>query len=373
MIGHISDRTLDNLLDGSIDDAGELAIEEHVRRCDRCAHRLREWELLFPQIKSLIPTGEHRAMPQPALAHAPRGLNVFVPDWTPPRTPHALPTKLAWGLVVILALGAGYLLLGRQQSRAPDVAFLPESYVATTETEAADSGLGSGIASPALQPTVPVSQPTVAVETLPPAQRDTVGLTPPQPEPVQRPVVPQPEQRPAPPPPAVTQASQEQDVRVPSPRREAPVTFPIKVDPSAKRANREAVSTRPPVDSAVSAPLPAQFQRVTLGEAINRLSGTVRLIQGLTPEAVEVAQGSALPGADPGKAVVRVVYNAPEGRLILDQQRLGGGGSQEPNIAISTAANGVSVAQWVDRGGFWISLAGRADQRTLLAIANRIR
>jgi hypothetical protein len=112
---------------------------------------------------------------------------------------------------------------------------------------------------------------------------------------------------------------------------------------------------------------------VSLGEAIGRLAGTVRLIQGLNPEAVEVAQGSALPGADPARAVVRVVYNAPEGRLIMDQQRLSRSGGPEPSISISTAPNGVSVAQWVDRGGFWISLAGRADQETLLAIANRIR
>jgi hypothetical protein len=80
-----------------------------------------------------------------------------------------------------------------------------------------------------------------------------------------------------------------------------------------------------------------------------------------------------MPGADTEKAVVRIVYNAPEGRLIMDQQRVGRPGSREPSIAINTAPNGVSVAQWVDRGGFWISLAGRADQQTLLAIANRIK
>jgi len=88
---------------------------------------------------------------------------------------------------------------------------------------------------------------------------------------------------------------------------------------------------------------------------------------------VEIAQGSALPGADPALAVVRLVYDAPEGRLILDQQRLGRAGSREPNIAISTTPTGVSVAQWVDRGGFWITLAGKADQQTLLAVANRVR
>ena len=363
-MGHISDRTLDNLLDGTIDDASELAIEEHVRHCDRCAHRLREWELLFPQVKSLIPTGEHPIPAGSAAFAAPRGPSVYVPDWTPPRSPRPLPVRIAWGLVILLAAGAGYLLLQRSSEDAPSVAYLPESYEATQERPVDSAGLGSGI--PALtdsqRPALDSAQLQQATELI--RLRDSIANA--------RLAALQEEARlaAAPPPPAEP-APSEQDVRRPPPDREPAVSFPIRTDQSTARSTPAPATTTSATEALP--PLPAQFQRVTLGEAISRLSGTVRLIQGLNPEAVEIAQGSVLPGADPAKAVVRVVYNAPEGRLIMDQQRLGRSGGSEPNIAISTAPNGVSVAQWVDRGGYWISLAGRADQQTLLGIANRIR
>jgi hypothetical protein len=365
-MGHISDRTLDNLLDGTIDDAAELAIEEHVRHCDRCAHRLREWELLFPQVKSLIPTGEHPiptshiAAPPAAAIAVPRGHSVYVPDWTPPPSHHAARTRLAWGLVFILGVGAAYLGYQRlTRGDDPTIAYQSEIYEASPPAAVTESaGLGSGVVTPdAPSADVIVSAQLQADSILARARAQAAleaGITKPEEPPTQA--------SPAEPPP---RENTEQDVRTPSPTREAPVTFPIRAEP------RPAADS--PARSETLPPLPAQFQRVTLGEAISRLAGTVRLIQGLNPEAVEVAQGSALPGADPDKAVVRVVYNAPEGRLIMDQQRLGRSGGREPSIAISTAPNGVSVAQWVDRGGFWISLAGRADQQTLLAIANRIR
>lgn len=365
-MGHISDRTLDNLLDGSIDDAGELAIEEHVRHCDRCAHRLREWELLFPQIRSLMPTGDHQVGAGQAAIAAPRAPAVFVPDWTPPRSPHAMPTRLAWGLVVVLALGAGYLLYQRSKDdNTLSIGYMPESFETASQSSSGDSaGMGSGIPTSQNPPVPSLEVIRMQQESALARVRDSLAVAASVPEPAQ------PQQ--ATPPPTEARAS-EQDVRGASPNREAPASFPIKLDSAPKQPARETVPAETTVTPEALSPLPSQFQRVTLGEAISRLAGTVRLIQGLNPEAVEIAQGSALPGADPGKAVVRVVYNAPEGRLIMDQQRLGRSGGREPSIAISTAPNGVSVAQWVDRGGFWISLAGRADQQTLLAIANRIR
>lgn len=372
-MGHISDRTLDNLLDGSIDDATEIAIEEHVRHCDRCAHRLREWEQLFPQVRSIMPTGEHPVPPaEPAPhvhAHAPafataRGPAVFVPDWSPPPTHHRVPVRFAWGLVVVLALGAGYLVYQRTQKELPSIGYLPETVQPSTQSASVDSaGLGSGMPMTTEIPPATLEEARIQQESTLARLRAAAALEAQARQDSARPGT----SNPGPTPPAETA---EQDVRRPSPNREAPVSFPIRADASTTPARsdtpREAPAEQLP-------PLPAQFQRVTLGEAINRLAGTVRLIQGLNPEAVEIAQGSALPGADPAKPVVRVVYNAPEGRLIMDQQRVGRSGGAEPNISISTAPNGVSVAQWIDRGGFWISLAGRADQQTLLSIANRIR
>lgn len=377
-MGHISDRTLDNLLDGSIDDETELAIEEHVRHCNRCAHRLREWELLFPQVRSLMPTGEHPAAERPVAAPSPqaafataRGPAVYVPDWSPPPSHHSRPTRIAWGLVILLAVGAGYVIYQKTPRENQAIGSLPETYEMTAQASGDSAGLGSGIPARDTTPLPTIEALRAQQESLLARRaQDSIRL-----DSIRAAA------SPSAPGPAATATSQtppaelasrepvEQDVRRPTPNREAPVSFPIRVDSSTTPSQRPSAAD---TTAAPESPLPAQFQRVTLGEAISRLAGTVRLIQGLNPEAVEIAQGSALPGADPGKAVVRVVYNAPEGRLIMDQQRLGRGGRSEPNIAISTAPNGVSVAQWVDRGGFWISLAGRADQQTLLAIANRI-
>jgi hypothetical protein len=263
--------------------------------------------------------------------------------------------------VVVLAMAAGYLLYQKTRREPPTVGIIPEAATPAGAQQFDSAGLGSGMPAmpeiplPSLEAAQAQQESTLARLRAEAAREAQVAQETVQQEP----------------PPATPQVAQEQDVRTPAPNREAPVSFPIRADPSqrpatpAGRADSEPARELPP--------LPAQFQRVTLGEAITRLSGTVRLIQGLNPEAVEIAQGSALPGADPARPVVRVVYNAPEGRLIMDQQRVGGSGGREPTIAISTAPNGVSVAQWVDRGGFWISLAGRADQQTLLAIANRIR
>jgi hypothetical protein len=379
-MGHINDRTLDNLLDGSIDGETELAIEEHVRHCTRCAHRLREWELLFPQVRSLMPTGERpaagpsaaAASPQAAFATA-RGPSVYVPDWSPPPSHHSNPTRVAWGLVIVLSVAAGYVIYQKTARENPAVGSLPETYEMTAQASGDSAGLGSGIPARDTAPLPTIEALRAQQESLLARRaQDSIRLDSMRAAASASTLAPTPAATAQTPP--VELASREpveQDVRRPTPTRETPVSFPIRADSASTPAQRPpaAADTSPASES----PLPAQFQRTTLGEAISRLAGTVRLIQGLNPEAVEIAQGSAIPGADPGKAVVRVVYNAPEGRLIMDQQRLGRGGRSEPNIAISTAPNGVSVAQWVDRGGFWISLAGRADQQTLLAIANRIR
>jgi hypothetical protein len=286
MIGHISDRTLDTLLEGSIDDASELAIEEHVRRCDRCAHRLREWELLFPQIKSLIPTGEHPVTTaQGAIAApAPRPHEVFIPDWSPVPSSNALPARLAWGLVGALAVGAGYLLYQRTRGEAPTIVYQADSYEAASQSAAGDSvGLGSGIAPPStsLSPGTTSTALLTADSILARARaqaaleagiplQDTARMD-------------------SDPPVEDSRQTAEQDVRAPAGDREAPVSFPIRTNPSASQPNPATTASTTPAASSPP-PLPSQFQRVTLGEAISRLSGTVRLIQGHNPESVEVAQ-----------------------------------------------------------------------------------
>lgn len=377
MTGHISDRVLDNLLEGGLSEEEELALEEHARKCARCATRLREWQILFPQIKSLIQTSEHPSpTPEPSVEEAvpftptprPASLNVFVPDWSPPPSSRSAPTRLAWLVVAILAISASYLVFRRFQQREGDNGFLASDV--NSSPAAGDSpGLGSGIAAP--------DDSARLKEVHDEFLRDSIA------EALAARLHPQPDSTLTPDPPTSggtpsTTSTVAATAGPPAPREEDPPRFPFRAGsrPTAPAGSERApepttenTASQPPAPSMA---LPEQFTRVSLGEAISRQAGTVRLIQGMTPEAVEIAQGTILPGADPRRAVVRVVYNSPEGRLILDQQRLDRGQGEEPNIAISTSPSGVSVAQWVDRGGFWISLAGKFDQQALLAIANRI-
>jgi hypothetical protein len=63
-------------------------------------------------------------------------------------------------------------------------------------------------------------------------------------------------------------------------------------------------------------------RRITLDEAVNQLGGSIRLIDGLAPQRVELLSGVDVPGADPDRQVVRVYYEEPDlGLITLDQQR----------------------------------------------------
>jgi hypothetical protein len=372
MIGHMNDRTLDSLLDGSLNISEEQAIEAHARQCDGCLRRLREWEILFPDLKRLIPTGEHPIFAPGTPSPRPPSLDVYVPDWSPPpRRPAS--SKIAWTLVSVLGLSAAFLgIRGILDKHDNDTGFYQSEQApppaATPRTDSA--GLGSGMSASSAGVTQPVGtsgQPDAKTDTVPTSPPATTG-----------PVA---TRTPAPPPPAPVTTPAEQDNRPALSNREPPVEFPIRVSQNPQRASASpstgsTTTGAPGGTTPASAPapaLPAQFSRVTLGDAMNRLAGSVRLIQGLTPEAVEVAPGTLLPGAAPDRVIVRIIYNLPDGRIILDQQRLDHPGGGEPSIAISTTSGGVSIAQWVDRGGFWISLAGRTDQQSLLAMANRIQ
>jgi hypothetical protein len=71
---------------------------------------------------------------------------------------------------------------------------------------------------------------------------------------------------------------------------------------------------------------------------------------------------------------VRVVYEAAENIfLFLDQQRLPPGNPGTGDTLMATALNGVSLAQWTDPGGFWLSLAGRMSADTLRGLVSRVR
>ena len=93
--------------------------------------------------------------------------------------------------------------------------------------------------------------------------------------------------------------------------------------------------------------------RITLDEAVTQLGGSIRLIDGLAPQRVELLSGVDVPGADPDRQVVRVYYEEPDlGLITLDQQRPGPSfaardGREDRNEA---ATPSVTVAPFAARG-----------------------
>jgi hypothetical protein len=120
------------------------------------------------------------------------------------------------------------------------------------------------------------------------------------------------------------------------------------------------------------------------------LSGTLRTLEGLSVEDVKIGPGTLVPGAQPDREVVRIVYNDPQGRrLQLDQQRL-----PTPRMAraesraravpavlglaygdtlSTTEPGGATRVRWLDPVGLWLSLSGTLSPDSLRALLALVR
>jgi len=110
---------------------------------------------------------------------------------------------------------------------------------------------------------------------------------------------------------------------------------------------RRASAPQPRIEAAAApAPAPAPppptpeqragiYLRIGLDEAARQLGAPAHVIEGMVPMFMGLAQGSTVTGADDTRPVVRVVYQDPQGRLILlDQQRLRQG-QRGPNAPLA--------------------------------------
>ncbi|MBI4543004.1 MAG: zf-HC2 domain-containing protein [Gemmatimonadetes bacterium] len=166
-----------------------------------------------------------------------------------------------------------------------------------------------------------------------------------------------------------------------------PATRTLRARPSPPAAARVAAAA-PPADEPRRPEEPRGFRRITLDSAARALSGSIRLIDGMLPERVELGPGRLVPGADPGREVVRVHYADERGnRLTLDQQRVPAaadtgtatqpavsGVGMAPGDTLITAAPGGAVRiRWLDRKNFWLSLAGRMEPDSIRRMVERVR
>ena len=106
------------------------------------------------------------------------------------------------------------------------------------------------------------------------------------------------------------------------------------------------------------------YLRVGLDEAARQLGGPVHVIEGMQPQFIGLVRGQMVPGADPARPVVRVVYLDSRGRMILlDQQRTRTG--QSP---VGAAGN----LRWVT-GDVMLYLRGEPSPDVLRSLQSRVR
>jgi hypothetical protein len=116
------------------------------------------------------------------------------------------------------------------------------------------------------------------------------------------------------------------------------------------------------------------FRRIPMEEAVRQLGGTIRLIEGLTPERVEAGSGQLVTGARPDLSVVRVIYLDPPRREIwLDQQHGTGPAAAAGDTILLPGHGGGQSLQWRPAPGEWLSLTGFLTADSLEALARRVR
>ncbi len=338
---HLNDRLLEKLIDGSAS-GGEVArIKRHAESCRACARRLEEWRDNYREVDEHFPDLAHEA--GAAATVTPGGLVLLPTDDVQERTWAPDITTLLWVAAVLLALVVGY---GASRLRQPNE--------------------GMAVASREARATPPA-----------PPRRDGIAAgatTAPVPAPVPSAAPPQVSDAPATRNPSAGKATTPAGTRaVPSgsPRPGTPAADPV-------------ITSNPAATSAAAIPVSPRFRAVGSGEASLRLGGRLRLLSGLEPDHVEIGPASAVPGAQRGLDVVRVVYRAPDGgRILLDQQLIPADSSgfrpiddpalENGETAYGTSSTGVSVATWLDEEGYRISVVVQAPVDSLKRLVQRVQ
>lgn len=319
---HLSDRLLAKLIDGSATSADLQRIRRHVDECRACARRLEEWRDNFAEVDERFP--ELAVDAGPLATVTPGGL-VMLPGSEPSRRVVPELTTLLWIGAVLMALLVGY---GASRLRQPSEGMR----VATMEEVRGQPRTQSPAPN---TPPRPTDHPTpVSTATTSPVS-DHVSSSP-----------------------ALT--------------KDPPASPAPAVVARRPAASAEPQTSPPPAPLTVS----PRFREVGRPEAARRLGGPLRSMDGMGLDHIEIGPASAVPGAQSGLDVIRMVYRTSDGgRLLLDQQRIpadsdGLRSIDDPTLengetAYGTGPGGVSVASWLDEGGYRISLVARAPLDSL--------
>lgn len=329
---HTDEATLHELIDGSLAPVEARRIEAHLAACEACRVRLAEARALVQETAGLIAALDAPAAGATPVAAAPRR--------------HRRLTLLGWAASIAAAVGLGFVWhapAGRMETGAA-AARNDASHVVT----AADA--------PAKAAPTPTSRPSADE-----ARR----------------------RRPA--------AAANGRVASPADRRDRGPA-PVPAGPTATSTPPEVLRIHQPgtvaLDAApATAPGHSGTHTITLDEAVQRLGGSIRLIDGLDPVSVARVPGTMVDGADPRREAVLVRYLDPTlGAIQLTQQRILTADSLDASAPPPTTAtvpratqptteptrNALATVSWKDGHGFQMTLTAEVPPESLAALRARV-
>jgi len=309
---HPDEGTLNALLDGEVPSTEARELEEHLARCEECRERLESAREFRGEALALIgQLDEAMAMPALAAAAAPAAARAAErpPELPSPATERAarrwspMATRLAWAASVLLAASIGYLAQGRAgqsavEADAPTPLALGTTdsspvdklaavdQDATTEAGASTEARGAAADEPkAARPARQTPAPAPGAKRAETVAQDTRER-----------------EQPAAPPPAPARES------VASERAAEPGT-PLQ---ESKRADQAPALLRARDAAGRPGNALAGGKELTALEAITWLGGSLRLVEGWTPERFELIEPK-----------LRVHYRSAFGPVVLEQWRVG--------------------------------------------------
>jgi anti-sigma factor RsiW len=409
-MSHVDDGRLNALLDGELDAAEADGVRAHIAACPDCARRLDEAKQFLAGAADLLgaldlpatvsapatpvrrvsKTAKEVAIDIDGATHKSPAIRPNLPE-PPARAarPYFDVTSLAWAAIIVLALGVGFLAdevrhtrggstavgegpAGRAGAAAPVAALAPAEPPARGGAHpAAHKGAPSGRTATASRAH---AAPAAGAKTAAPSSGKRLVTAP-------RTARRQP-----------ARATAANDLAAAA-GAGAPTREPEAVSARSPAAPALSAAANRPAAEGASAPLvgglaapspaPVAFRRVTLEEAVARLNGVIRLMDGRRFVQVQLGPGSLVPGADRARELVRLTYVDSAGRrLVLDQQRIAvpaAGGVVSPDIGmgpgdtLTTAVPGGGVrVRWIS-GTFWLSLTGDVPPEELRRLMERVR
>jgi len=306
-MSHLEEGLLHALLDGEIPSSELPPIQAHLESCPECRARLAAERELLAESDRLVDLVE---VPAPGTS--------TVPAIVRRRPTRQWPRSLAWAATIVLAAGLGYL------ARSAGV------YQVASKRSASRNDSGAVIATEHRAPVI--ARERSSSDSVIARERSDRGDLPARQQIASRPAASRNDSGRV----IARERSSSASViaRERSDRGDLPARQPIASRPAASRNDSGSVSAAAPAAAAASADeqrraeasgrnafsalravgkVSLPLEPITFPEAVQRLGGSLRLIDGMVPLRLE-AQG----------AEVRIVYPAAEGELVLAQQLIDG-------------------------------------------------